>query len=175
MLTLSGLAVCFNIVTALKNVKNYYRENGTKNNKSKELIQLEISGAVNGLVPFFVFFLTIFTIVIIEPKFINLQFVISIGLIMAFVVGRIIVNNLTLQPFPNRNIPMFIPTFQILIFLICKYFLNIVPIKNIISGLTWFGLGLASGIHFMFINEIIYEFTNYLDIYALSIKHPKKI
>lgn len=175
MLTFSGLGVCFNIVTALQNVKAYYEENGSKNNKSKESIRLDVLDAINGLLPFFVFFLSIFIIVIIEPKFINLQFIISIGLIMAFVVGRMIVNNLTLQPFPDKNIPMFIPTFQIMIFLVCRYFLNIVPMEDIILGLTWLGLGLASGIHFMFINEIIYDFTNYLDVYALSIKHPKKI
>lgn len=174
MLSFSGIAVCFNIYAALKNVKEYYEEKGMSNNKSKESIQLEVSDAIHGLLPFFIFFLSVFTVVLIEPTFIGLPFILSIGLIMAFVVGRMIVNNLTLQSFPNHNIPMYIPSCQLLIFLFCKYFLQFES-HEIVFSLTWLGLGLSAGIHFMFINEIIHDFTDYLDVYALSIKHPKKI
>lgn len=174
MLTFSGVAVCFNIVTALHNVKQYYEEKGKADNQSDETIKLEISEAVHGLLPFFMFFLSIFTIVIIEPSFIRLPFILSTGLIMAFVVGRMIVNNLTLQRFPKCNVPTIIPTVQLLIFLFAKKFLGF-DTEELIFALTWLGCGLAGGIHFMFINEIIYDFTNYLDVYALSIKHPKRV
>ncbi|CAL9727911.1 cholinephosphotransferase 1 [Monosporozyma unispora] len=174
MLTFSGLAVCFNIFTALQNVKQFYEEKGKTNNESKETIQLEISDAIHGLLPFFGFFLSVFSVVVIEPRFIGLPFILSTGLIMAFVVGRIIVNNLTLQLFPEHNVPTYIPLCQILIFEFCKHFLNF-DSDEVIFAITWLGCGLSAGIHFMFINEIIYDFTNYLDVYALSIKHPKKV
>ncbi|OWB58938.1 hypothetical protein B5S28_g5042 [[Candida] boidinii] len=96
----------------------------------------------------------------------------TIGSTFAFVVGRIIVNHLTKQEFPFWNLPMFLPILQnLLIFILTfcfKYDYNLV-----LSGTVYTSLGLTLGIHTMFITEIIYEITTYLDIYALTIKHAK--
>ena len=91
---------------------------------------------------------------------------------MAFVVGRIILAHLTKQPFPLINPPMLIPSLQILFRCIAVNLLGYSE-SDVVPALSWMGLGLALGIHIMFINDIIYDFTAYLDIYALSIKHPK--
>ncbi len=91
---------------------------------------------------------------------------------MAFVVGRMIVGHLTKQKFPLVNFPMFIPISQLIMYIIFVcYFKS--DRETMVLALLWGGFGVSLGIHAMFINEIIYEFTTYLDVYALSIKHPK--
>lgn len=172
MLTFSGIGVYFNILTAIQNVKKHYenQENGT----DKKHIDYQIKQALFGLIPFVTYFATILMVILIEPQFMGLPFVLSVGLTMAFVVGRMIVNNLTYQPFPLYNIPMLLPSIQLLVYLFCANIL-VFPEDEIITALTWLGCGLSAGIHFVFFNEIIYEFTTYLDVFALTIKHPKKL
>lgn len=171
MLTFSAVGVYFNILTAIQNVKKHYENQDNVTDKAQ--IESQIKQALMGLVPFIAYFTTILGLILIEPKFMGLPFVLSVGLTMAFVVGRMIVNNLTLEPFPLYNVPMLLPSLQIAIYLICKV-LDFDE-DEIILALTWLGCGLSAGTHFMFFNEIIYEFTTYLDVFALSIKHPKKL
>ncbi|CCK72009.1 diacylglycerol cholinephosphotransferase KNAG_0I02230 [Huiozyma naganishii CBS 8797] len=164
-------AVILNIVTALKNVKDYYV---SQSGKDESQVKKEIAGAMDGLMPFAVYFISVFNLAAVDIRFINLPLVLSIGLTMAFVVGRIIVAHLTKQPFPMFNAPMAIPSIQLVVYLVARYILKYDSVE-ITKALTWLGCGVAGGIHFMFINEIVFEFTTFLDCYALSIKHPKKV
>ena len=172
-LSFAGVALISNILAATSNVSNYYRERNKKSEKpkSKKMVDEEISTALDGLTPFFAYFLTVFIAVLLNRRFINFPFTLSIGFSIAFAVGRIIVNHLTLQPFPTYNPPLFIPLVQIILYLTITDILGYDSDK-VVFALTWLGCGVSLGMHFIFINDIIYEFTQYLDIYALSIKHP---
>ncbi|AMD19731.1 HCL420Wp [Eremothecium sinecaudum] len=166
---ISFLALIFNIDSAWRNVLNYYHEKyGTSPVGNKH-----IKSALYGLVPFFGFFASVFAVSVLEPSFISFPFILTNGLAMAFMVGRIIVAHLTKQEFPTKNAPLFIPSALLLL----KYLVADILGHNsekTIWALQWFGFGLAAGIHAMFVTEVIYEFTTYLDIYALTIKHRKK-
>lgn len=166
MIAFSASGLFFNVISARRNVINYYKK------EDKQTYQKKQSAAMLGLAPFYVYYATVFLVITIEPKFISLPFILSIGLTMAFVVGRIIIAHLTKQKFPIDNPPMVIPFFQIVLHIIATRFLGY-DNDEVVKALVWMGFGLSTGIHLMFINDIIYDFTAYLDIYALSIKHPK--
>lgn len=166
----SGIGLIFNILSARRNVIQHYSENS----KSKKEATTLSRRADKELLPFFVYFFTVFISTIVQPKFISLPYIFSVGLTMAFTVGRIIIAHLTQQSFPMNNPPMYIPAVQLSLFAFFVYGLNH-NADEVTHILNWFGFGLTLGIHGMFITEIIYDFTTYLDIYALSIKHPKKI
>lgn len=166
MVAFSAVSLLFNILSARRNVIAHYKKEDNKTFQSKQI------EALTGLIPFFVYYASVFAAVYIEPNFISLPFIMSIGLTMAFVVGRIIIAHLTKQPFPMINPPMLIPSMQVALHSIAVTFLGYEE-NAVVSALVWLGFGLSVGIHLMFINDIIYDFTAYLDIYALSIKHPK--
>lgn len=168
-LVLSSVGLLFNIYTAKSNVIKYYSGEKILLNERANIKQ-----ARRGLLPFFIYYLTIVITVYIEPEFVSFPFMVSIGLTIAFVVGRIIVNHLTKQNFPMFNISTVIPLTQLSLYLIVVNLFN-GDSKQVSHALSWLGFGVSLGIHGFFINEIIYEFTSYLDIYALTIKHPKKI
>ncbi|GME90306.1 unnamed protein product [[Candida] boidinii] len=160
---LGAIIVYFNIHSAKKNVDLLIKDVKTH------------SIAMKGLIPFFGYYLSIFITLLIHKDMVEkyvLPTMLTIGSTFAFVVGRIIVNHLTKQEFPFWNLPMFLPILQnLLIFILTfcfKYDYNLV-----LSGTVYTSLGLTLGIHTMFITEIIYEITTYLDIYALTIKHAK--
>ncbi|EDO18580.1 hypothetical protein Kpol_1048p10 [Vanderwaltozyma polyspora DSM 70294] len=163
------LGLLFNTLSARRNVITYYRAS----TPDKNTCDAKVDAAMKGLLPFFVFFFSVFTVIIVEPSFITLPFVLTIGLTAAFVVGRIIVSHLTKQPFPMLNLPMFIPSVQLIFYNVAVFILRKDP-EEVVKALVWLGLGISFGTHALFINEIIFEFTSYLDVYALSIKHPKK-
>jgi ethanolaminephosphotransferase/diacylglycerol cholinephosphotransferase len=159
----SAVSLYFNIESARRNVDNYYGD-------ARASLQAYI-----GLIPFFVYYATVFAWLFYNPIIVEqflLPFILTIGLTLAFHVGRIIIGHLTKQSFPYTTPSSFIPLVQFLIFLL------LTPLGYDASSLTgsliWTGLGLSLGLHAMFITEIIYEITTYLDIYALSIKYPKK-
>ena len=79
-----------------------------------------------------------------------------------------------MQPFPMLNFPFFIPTIQLFVYSFMVHVLDYQK-EQIVLALVWMGFGLTLAIHGMFINDIIYDITTFLDIYALSIKHPKEI
>lgn len=158
-----AIGLLFNIESARRNVANYYKDSKKENE------------AYKGILPFFIYYLTVFLWLIINPVIIEnylLPFVLTIGLTMAFSVGRIIVGHLTKQSFPVANPSSFIPISQIFLYYLLTS-LHYSPI-SITSDLIWTGFGLSLGFYSMFIIEIIYEITTFLDIYTLSIKHPKK-
>lgn len=174
MLVFSGIGLMFNILSARQNVVDYYDEQS----KVQKTVEKKVEGhspqceAMNGLLPFFVYYVSVFSLVIIEPAFISFPFVLSNGFAMAFVVGRIITAHLTNQPFPMINAPMLVPSAQLFLYILCVNVLEYEK-STAVHALLWAGCGLTLGVHATFINDIIYDFTNYLDIYALSIKHPK--
>lgn len=165
-------ALIFNIATAHGNVVKYYESQDEKSSAPGKAEE-KVREALKGLLPFFAYFFSIFTLVLIQPAFISLPLVLSTGLSIAFVVGRMIVAHLTKQPFPMVNFPMFIPTIQLFAYAFMVYVLDYQK-GQIAFALGWMAFGLTLAIHGMFINDIIYDITTYLDIYALSIKHPKE-
>ncbi|RCK65337.1 Choline/ethanolaminephosphotransferase 1 [Candida viswanathii] len=74
--------------------------------------------------------------------------------------------------FPYIQYPMIIPIVQLVLskFLIGFYGFGTAKVLHAIS---WLGCGVTLGIHIIFVADIIFEITTYLDIYALSIKHKK--
>ncbi|SCU96101.1 LANO_0E12464g1_1 [Lachancea nothofagi CBS 11611] len=166
---LCSVGLAFNILSSRRNVVEHYE----KNSQNTKDAQSKVKVATLGLAPFFTYFATIFVLVTIDPEIISLPFILSVGLTIAFTVGRIIVCHLTMQSFPMINPPMLIPLLQ---FLLKTLLVRVLKYERltVLPALNWFGFGLALGIHAMFVTEVIYEFTSFLDIYALSIKHPKK-
>lgn len=162
----------FNIVSAMKNVGKYYNKINTGN---PELAKRQTENAYKGMYPFFAYYVVIIGLIWQYPQILSknaIPLVLSIGLTIAFSVGRMILAHLTLQSFPYIQFPMFVPIGQLMICYIC---INIFDYNydNVLTIITWLGFGVTLGIHGMFIAEIIYEITTYLDIYALSIKHKK--
>lgn len=159
----STVSIYFNIESARRNVDKYYC------NYSKSL------QAYKGLIPFFVYYAVVFVWLLFNPLIIDhflLPFVLTIGLTMAFHVGRIIIGHLTKQPYPYSTPASYIPLQELLIYALLTQ-LGYDAYQST-GYLIWTGFGLSLGFHAMFITEIIYEITTYLDIYALSIKYPKK-
>lgn len=50
-----------------------------------------------------------------------------------------------------------------------------VSYEDALAFVAYGGLGASLAIYGMFIYEIIYDITDYLDIWALTIKHPKPV
>lgn len=174
MLVFSGVSLMFNILSARQNVMDYYGEhsNAQQITEKKEGCHNPKCEAMKGLLPFFAYYISVFSLVMIEPNFISFPFVLSTGFAMAFVVGRIIIAHLTKQSFPMVNAPMLVPSAQLFLYVLIVNVLGYEK-STVTNALLWTGCGLTLGIHATFINDIIYDFTSYLDIYALSIKHKK--
>lgn len=168
VLVIFTLGLIMNCYSARRNVVDHYRR---ETNDLK--LEYVIKDAMKGLFPYVIYVLTVVALVYVESAFIGFPFILSIGSTVAFVVGRIIVNHLTKQDYPMYNISMFIPIVQLLMYYVFVSITTNYTKESIIVALSWLGCGLSLGIHALFMNEIIYEFTNYLDVYALTIKHPK--
>lgn len=170
---ITGLSsLYFNIASAMTNVGKYYNKINSGNPvKAKRQSEL----AFKGMYPFFIYYAVCIFLVWQYPEFLSkyaIPLILSIGCTIAFSVGRMILAHLTLQSFPYIQFPMFVPMAQ---YLICLFTINVFGYNydNVLHSVSWLGFGVTLGIHGMFIAEIIYEITTYLDIYALSIKHKK--
>ena len=163
------LGLIANCISARRNVVEcYWRDKNTVDPRKS------ILNALKGLIPFISYMAVTILLVIVEPRFISIPFTLSVGLTTSFVVGRIIVNHLTRQSFPYVNLPMALPVVQLVLYKIIVFYCgNSGDISSIVSSLSWAGFGITLGIHGMFINEVTFEFTRYLDVYVLTIKHPK--
>lgn len=171
--SVSGLGqLYFNIASAMRNVSNKYKANRKLLDAATES---HIAHAYAGLLPFFVYYATIFALIIGFPE-IPTQFgfplVLSIGLTIAFCVGRIILAHLTLQDFPYFQLPTFLPIVQLVV---AKFLVNVYGYNQTgtLGAVMWTGVGVTLGVHGFFVAEIILDITSFLDIYALSIKHKK--
>lgn len=162
------VGVIFNVKSSLNNVQRYYKDSFVTNHGTENAT----TESNRGLIPFFAYSGSVFLLILSYPQIISLPLILSIGLTAAFMVGRIIVAHLTKQEFPFIHFPMFIPILQLLTASVVVEYLGH-DIFQTCFALAWLGFGVTLGIHGLFFNEIIYEFTNYLDVYALSIKHPK--
>ncbi|KAI3406558.1 EPT1 [Candida oxycetoniae] len=162
----------FNIISAMHNVaKHYQQKDGEETKKSKT----EIAKAYEGLYPFFIYYGVIIVFAWVYPQTVSengFSLVLSIGCTIAFSVGRIILAHLTLQEFPFIQIPMFIPLAQLII---SKVLVGVFDYNrsSVLNSVSWLGFGVTLGIHGIFVGEVITEITQYLDIYALSIKHKR--
>lgn len=162
----------FNIASATNNVVKKYSSDG-------RLLKLaardEVLAAKRGLEPFFIYYVSVVVLLCCYPLMLSryaLPVILSIGLTIAFCVGRIILAHLTLQTFPYYQPPAFIPAAQLFIVYLATSWFEY-SLDSTIAAVAWGGVGLSLGIHAMFVTEIIAEITSFLDIYALSIKHKK--
>ena len=157
----------FNVYSARRNVIDALKTT----NRSKE-----IPDAMRGLSPFFVYYITLLVLFLLHPSMITdytTTMIITIGASMSFTVGRIITGHLTKQPFPYVNLPLFTPVFQAcLMELLVKYFHW--EYSEALQLVVYSGIGGCVVFYGVFVAEIVYDITQFLDIYALSIKHPKK-
>ncbi|TID28340.1 hypothetical protein CANINC_002517 [Pichia inconspicua] len=153
----------------------YSAANNVVNTLTKEKRLREINPAIRNIQPFNIYYATVALLLFFNPSIIynyTISMVITIGATISFVVGRIITGHLTKQKFPTFNLPTFIPMIQlILLYIIPKLF--DIPYIKALDIVVYSGLGLSIAIYGMFVTEIIYDITTYLDIYALSIKHPQ--
>lgn len=159
----------FNISQAIENVKKYYRKVSSIDQ------QAAIKESYKGLVPFFAYYSSIVLYIYMFPEILphhGFPLFLSIGLTIAFSVGRMILAHLTLQEFPFIQAPMFLPIIQIIL---NKTLVGVygIEVNKALSTVNWLGFGLTLGIHAMFVTEMIYEITTFLDIYTLTIKHKK--
>ncbi|GAV27836.1 hypothetical protein PMKS-001304 [Pichia membranifaciens] len=96
----------------------------------------------------------------------------TIGSCMSFTVGKIITGHLTKQEFPYCNFPMYAPVAQaVLMQLMVSVFGA--DYDEALAMVVYGGLGASMAVYGMFVYEIVYDITDYLDIWALTIKHPK--
>ncbi|CAN3355963.1 choline/ethanolaminephosphotransferase 1 [Diutina catenulata] len=162
----------FNIQSAIKNVGKYYKGLNKANPREAEI---RTSQALRGWYPFVGYWVSVVFLYWSFPEFqrdYGFPAVFSVGLTIAFAVGRIILAHLTLQSFPFRNFPMVVPLAQYVITQICLRFYGFER-DTVFFAVSWLGLGVTFGIHGSFVADIIYEITTYLDIYTLSIKHKR--
>lgn len=162
----------FNIISTMKNVSKYYKKLNTGNPMRA---QKQIDNAYKGLVPFFIYYSVVIFVVWNYPEMLSVHAVplmLSIGCTIAFSVGRMIVAHLTLQQFPYAQFPMFVPIAQYIFIQVCLKVFGY-DYDKVLFGISWAGFGITLAIHGMFVAEIIYEITTYLDIYVLTIKHKK--
>lgn len=169
----AGMALLyFNIASAMKNVRKKY---SAESRLLPKAVREQIRTAYKGLVPFFAYYASVMLLVYNYPETVSkygFPLIISIGLTVAFSVGRIILAHLTLQDFPFIQVPAFVPLLELII---AKLMIGVYGYDRalVIGALVWSSVGLTLGIHGMFVAEVITEITTYLDIYALSIKHKK--
>ncbi|AWU78024.1 uncharacterized protein C5L36_0E00900 [Pichia kudriavzevii] len=159
--TLMVIQFSRNVIQTLKNEKREH----------------EIDYAMKGLVTFISYYLMIVCLFIMYPtiwKDYTTTMLLTIGSCMSFTVGRIITGHLTKQEFPFVNFPMLVPLTQsIAIELLTRVF--DVEFDVAMQFTMYSGLGASLLIYGMFVTEIIYDITTYLDIWALTIKHPKPV
>jgi ethanolaminephosphotransferase len=139
--------------------------------------------ALLGLLPFFFQWTLIAAYLYVNPLILHqhlVPFVFFVGIINAYGVGKMIIAHLTKAPFPFTsilNIPLalgifdsFGPTFQ-------KYlgigWPSVLGHDVYQISYMFMCLGLALGVYGSFVIDVIYTICDYLDIWCLTIKHPK--
>lgn len=165
---LGAFVMAFSIYSARRNVINCL-----KNNKREQ----EIPDALKGLYPFFIYYITVAILFVLHPTMITnytTTMLLTIGSCMSFTVGRIITGHLTKQDFPYSNFPMYTPVAQAVLMQVMVSIFD-VSYEDALAFVAYGGLGASLAIYGMFIYEIIYDITDYLDIWALTIKHPKPV
>lgn len=168
-------SLVFNIKAAMLNVYKSYKARSSEKPGVDEVAVTKSRHAYAGLLPFFGYYVLIGIYIFMYPEVLRdhtYSLILSIGLTVAFTVGRIILAHLTIQSFPMIQPPMFVPIAQIAL---NKLLINVYGYNRaeIILAVSWLGFGLVLGIHSVFVSDMIYEITTFLDINTLSIKHKK--
>ena len=143
----------------------------------------EPTTALKGLAPFAVSWIAIVIYLALQPIIRTehlVPFAFYVGLINAYSVGQIIVAHLTHSPFPYHNVLVLPMAYGIVD--------SIGPLLQKYIGTGWpsalgndvyqvaFALmcvGLAVGVYGSFVVDVIVTICDYMDIWCLTIKHPK--
>lgn len=153
------LGLGFNIMSASMNVIAARRKRGEP-----------LAPALAGLLPFFLSSSITFTFAYLNPTIVTefcVPFMFFVGTCLAYSVGLIITAHVT-----HADFPYFTPYFLLLPMLTAILFNSKVGPTEAVS-VVWMSLGLAIGIYGSFIVDVIGDITSHLDIYCLTIKHPK--
>lgn len=151
----------FNILSASMNVIASRRQQGCP-----------LTPALLGLLPFFVSSFISYTFAYLNPTIVYeycIPFMFYVGTCLAYSVGLIITAHVT-----HAEFPYFTPYFLLLPITAAIIFNSKVGHTEAVS-ILWLSLGLAIGVYGSFIVDVITEITGYLDIWCLTIKHPKKV
>ncbi|KAK0390910.1 hypothetical protein NLU13_0413 [Sarocladium strictum] len=168
-----GTIVCtFNTLQSSLNVIKARRERGDRSR-----------GALLGLTPFFAVWTLVPVYLYLQPNILRshlIPFVLYAGVVNAYSVGRMITAHLVKLPFPYDNvtaIPLAIGVVD-----------SLGPIFREKFGFGWpsalgddvyqvafmfLMLGMALGVYGSFVVDVIVTICDYLDIWCLTIKHPK--
>ena len=143
----------------------------------------EPTEALLGLAPFFVSWTAIASYLALQPVIRTehlVPFAFYVGLSNAYSVGQMIVAHLTHSPFPYHNVLILPMTYGLVD--------SLGPLLQKYIGTGWpsalgddvyqvaFALmcvGLAVGVYGSFVVDVIVTICDYLDIWCLTIKHPK--
>lgn len=136
----------------------------------------DASRALIGLGQFFYAWTLIPTYLYLQPNILHyhlVPFVFYAGLINAFSVGRIIIAHLTKSRFPYTNI-LLLPLFFGVVDSLLPLFgvpSALGPEYQVAFVFLCFGFGI--GVYGTFCYDCVITICDYLDIYCLTIKHPK--
>ena len=139
--------------------------------------------ALTGLLPFFGSWVLIVSYLALNPSILHnhlVPFVFYVGLINAYSVGQMITAHLTKSPFPYQNVLALPLAYGVLD--------AVGPVLQSNLGFGWPSalgdgvyqvaflftcLGFAVGTYGSFVVDVIVSICDYLDIWCLTIKHPK--
>ena len=145
----------------------------------------EPTEALKGLAPFFASWMAIASYLALQPIIRTehlVPFAFYVGLSNAYSVGQMIVAHLTHSPFPYHNVLIIPMTYGLVD--------SLGPFLQKYIGTGWpsalgndvyqvaFALmcvGLAVGVYGSFVVDVIVTICDYLDIWCLTIKHPKAL
>lgn len=166
-LVFATVGLAFNIVTAASNVVH-----------ARRAAKKQVRSALTGVIPYVLFYVALFVLVIINPELISssiqLPFTFMAGFSVALSVGLIITAHVTSQSFPVTNVLMLTPLAMLAIQALGTTLAGWDRVETIVT-LVWVGLGVSVATYGFFIAEVITEITEALDIWCLTIKHPKKM
>lgn len=166
-LVFGALGLGFNIVTAASNVF-----------KVRRAAKQRVRSTVTGVAPFALFYAALFVLVFLCPELIHtsleLPFVFTIGFSVALSVGLIITAHVTSQQFPVTNVLMLWPLVMLAILGVSTTLYDWDRIETA-TTLVWIGLGVSVTTYGFFVAEVVTEITEELNIWCLTIKHPKKL
>ena len=162
-----GIMLVFNTITSALNVMKARKERGQDPYR-----------ALRGLAPIVVTWTLIPAYLALNPRILHnhlIPFVLFAGLVNAYSVGQMIVRHLVKDKFPYKNV-LILP-------LACAVGDSLGPKLGLwpsaLGGdvyqvaFVFLMLGLSLGIYGSFVHDVITTICDYLDIWCLTIKHPK--
>lgn len=163
------------VLNTLESSSNVIRARRRRGDKSR--------GALAGLLPFAAIWVFVLAYLKLNPRILNnhlVPFVLFVGLINAYSVGQMITAHLVGQRFPYHNV--------LGLLLVLGVGDSMGPILQAKFGVGWpsalgedsyqvayvfLMLGTAIGVYGSFVVDVIVTICDYLDIWCLTIKHPK--